>query len=156
MVIRVTGSTQSLETSPQEPNLASSPFRVFEELFNDWAMRSALSRRRESRKPPVDIFEKDGKLFIRVEIPGVDEKDIDLKLDGKTLTIKGERGAETESSGHSYHQIEGFHGTFTRSFELPDSADTDSISAVYTVGVLAITIPQKPEVQPRTIKVNQG
>ena len=153
MVIRITGSGSEPETQRQSHALPS-PFRLFEELFNDWAMRTAYARRHEAWRPPVDILEKDNKLFIRTEIPGVEEKDIDLKLDGHTLTIKGERRPEPETSGYTYHQIEGSYGTFSRSFDLPASLDTEKISAAYESGVLVITIPQRLEVQPRKIKIN--
>lgn len=153
MVIRITGSGSEPETQ-EESRTPPSPFHLFEDLFNDWAMRTAYARRREAWRPPVDILEKDNKLIIRTEIPGVEEKDIELKLDGHTLTVKGTRKPEAEESGYSYHQIEGSYGTFGRSFELPDSVDTTKVSATYDKGVLVITIPQRQEVKPRTIKIN--
>jgi HSP20 family protein len=72
------------------------------------------------------------------------------------LTIKAEKKMESEDSGYNYHQIEGFYGTHTRSFNLPDTADVGQISASYTNGVLTVTIPQKPEMAPRSIKVTPG
>ncbi|MBZ5495325.1 MAG: Hsp20/alpha crystallin family protein [Acidobacteriia bacterium] len=153
MVIRIAGASHSPQTE-HEQNQAPTPFRLFEDMFNNWAMQSAFARRRENSKPPVDIWEKDNKIIIRTEIPGVSDEDIDLRLDGRTLTIKGERKPEPEGSGFSYHQVEGCYGTFSRSFDLPDSVDAEKISAAYNNGVLVITVPQKPENKPRTIKVN--
>jgi len=153
MVIRITGSRQKPE-GQHETNPLPSPFRVFEDYFNNWAFNSALARRNEAGKPAVDILEKDNKLYIRCELPGVDEKDLDLKLDGRTLTIKGERKQEPENASCTYYQIESSYGTFSRSFDLPNSVDTEKISASFNNGVLTITIPQKPEVQPRAIKIN--
>lgn len=151
MVIKVTATTRP-ETR-QEPNPMSTPFHLFEDLFNSWALRT-LENRREAFRPPVDVFERDSKLCIRMEMPGVSEKDFDLKVDGRTLTIRGERKADPEESGFTFHQVEGYYGTFARSFDLPDSIDTAKISAVYNNGVLQITVPQRPESQPRAIKVN--
>jgi HSP20 family protein len=153
MVIRITGSSQN--PIQQEPNSMASPFRLFEDFFNNWAVRNSVAQKQENWKPPVDVLEKDNNLIIRDEIAGIDEKDLELKLDGRTLTIKGERKAETEGSGCSYHRIESFYGTFSRSFDLPDSVDTEKISAAYVNGVIAITIPQKPEIRPRTITINK-
>jgi len=153
MVIRISGPSET-QGAQQEQNQMPTPFRMFEDFFNNWALQSAIAKRREPFRPPVDILEKDSKFIIRTEIPGVDEKAIELKLDGRTLTIQGERKPEPENSGCSYHRVEGYYGTFGRSFDLPDSVDIDKISAAYRNGVLVVSIPQKPEVQPRTIKVN--
>lgn len=153
MVIRITGSSQRPSAHANGGALPS-PFRMFEDFFNNWAVNTALSRRSESFKPAVDILEKDNKIIIRCELPGVEEKDLDLRMDGRTLTIKGERKQEPESAGHVYHQIESSFGTFSRSFDLPTSVDTEKISAAFKNGVLTITLAQKPEVQPRTIQIN--
>ncbi len=127
--------------------------RLFEDFFNDWATRSTESRRAEEWNPPVDIVERDGNLQLMVALPGVNEREIELKVEGQVLTVKGERKS-LESDGYTYHQLEGHHGKFSRSFTLPDSTDLDNIKADYKNGVLVISIPQKPEVKPRTIKVN--
>lgn len=153
MVIRITGTSQKPEVQ-QGTSPMITPFHLFEDLFNHWAMHSALAKRHETWRPPVDILEKENKLIIRTEIPGVEEKAINLKLDGRTLTIQGERKPEPEGTGFAYHQVEGNYGTFSRSFDLPDSVDTEKISAAYSNGVLTITLMQRPEVQPRTIKIN--
>jgi len=141
-------------TEGQQASFPVSPYRMFEDFLNDWALRSA--GRRESWTPPVDILEKDGDLILRVEVPGVNEKEIELKLDGRVLTIRGERKPEFQENGHNYHQIESFYGTFSRSFTLPDTVDSKHIKAGYKNGVLTITIPQKPEVKARSIAVSGG
>jgi HSP20 family protein len=155
MVIRITGTSRRPEAQ-LEQNASTAPFRFFEDLFNDWAAKSILAHRRESLRPPVDILEKDNMFFVRTELPGITENDFELKLDGNTLTIKAEKKMESEDSGYNYHQIEGFYGTYTRSFNLPDTVDAEKISASYNNGVLTITIPQKPEMKPRDIKVHHG
>ena len=142
-----TRKTESVQSS-----YPPSPFRVFEDLFNDWAIRSS-SAGGENWRPAVDILEKNGDLILRAEVPGIDEKAIDLKLDGKVLTIKGERRPETETNGFTYHRSESSYGTFTRSFTMPESADSDRIKADYKNGILTIAIPQKPEAKVRSIAI---
>ncbi len=129
------------------------PFRMFEDVFNDWASRIAPAQG-EAWKPAVDILEHDGNLLLRMEIPGVDEKDIELKLEGTVLTVKGERKNTFESDGYNLYQVESYYGPFSRSFTLPETVDPDKISAQYKNGILTITLPQKPEVKPRSIKIN--
>ena len=145
--------TRSERTERLERNYPASPFRLFEDFFNDWAFRSLEDRRAEAWAPPVDILEKDGNLILMASVPGMTEKDIDLKIEGQVLTVKGERKSQ-EDSGYTYHQQESRYGTFSRSFKLPDSADLEKVEADYKNGILTITVPQKPEVRPRTIKVN--
>jgi len=153
MMIKINGVSQRPE-GQREPQSGLTPFRMFEDYFNNWVINSAFSRQGEAYRPPVDILERDTNLLIRCELPGVEEKDLDLRLDGRTLTIQGARKAEKESSGLVFHRIESSSGAFSRAFDLPDSVDTDKVSAAFSNGVLTITIPQKPEAQPRTIKVN--
>jgi HSP20 family protein len=127
---------------------------VFEDLFNDWAVRSS-SAGGDNWKPPVDILEKNGDLILRAEVPGIDEKAIDLKLEGKVLTIRGERKPESDTNGFTYHRSETAYGSFARSFTLPDSADSDRITADYKNGILTITIPQKAEAKVRSIAIGE-
>jgi HSP20 family protein len=149
MAPKITGS----EVEKPSRNYPASPFRLFEDFFNDWALRSLEGRRGEAWTPPVDMAERDGNLILMVSIPGVNEKDIELKIEGQVLTVKGDRKSQ-ELEGYTYHQQESYYGAFSRSFALPDSTDLGSIKADYKNGVLTVTVPQKPEVKPRTIKVN--
>jgi HSP20 family protein len=144
-------ASPSKKTENVQPSYPPSPFRLFEDFFNDWAVRS--SARSETWKPPVDVIEKDGNLILHIEVPGVDEKGIDLKLEGRVLMIKGERKSESETNGVTYHQVESYYGPFTRSFTLPDGADRDQIKASYKNGVLTVTIAQKTEAKPRSISI---
>jgi HSP20 family protein len=126
---------------------------LFEEFFNDLPFKS-MPETRENWIPSVDILEKEGNLILRAELPGMNEKQIDLKLEGTTLTLKGERKLENEDEKSNYHRVESFYGSFTRSFRLPETVDAEKISAEYKNGVLTVTIPQKPEVKPREIPVS--
>jgi HSP20 family protein len=131
----------------------ASPFRLFEDFFNDWATRSIEGRRSEGWTPAVDIMEKDGNLLLMISLPGLNEKEIELKIEGQVLTVKGERKSQ-ESDGYTYHRTESFYGSFSRSFTLPDSTDMQNIRADYRNGILTVTVPPKAEVKPRSIKVN--
>jgi len=155
MIIKVTGTSRHPETQQEQHNVTPTPFRMFEDLFNDWA-RGALAQRRETWKPAVDILEIDNKFIIRTDLPGITEKDFDLRIDGNTLTIKAEKKMPPQESGYNYHQVESFYGTCSRSFDLPETVDAENISASYNNGVLTVTIPQKPEIKPRSIKVTLG
>jgi HSP20 family protein len=126
----------------------------FEDLLNDFPLAGPLRRGAEGWMPAVDILEKDGNLILRAELPGVNEKEIDLKLDGHVLTLKGERKLEHEEKEGDFHRIERSYGSFSRSFTLPETVDQEKISAEYKSGILTVTIPQKPEVKPREIPVS--
>ena len=128
--------------------------RLFEDFFNDFPFSNSIPENRENWMPSVDILEKDGNLILRAELPGMSEKQIDLKLEGNTLTLKGERRMEKEDDKTNYHRVESFYGSFTRSFRLPDTVNSEKISADFKNGVLTITIPQRPEVRPREIPVS--
>jgi len=145
--------TRSDTSENQTRNFPISPFRMFEDFFNDWALRSMESRRVDSWTPAVDIMEKDGNILLMVSVSGINEKDIELKVEGQTITIKGERKS-LENEGFTYHQQESHCGNFSRSFTLPDSTDLEKIKADYKNGILTIMVPQKPESKPRTIKIN--
>jgi HSP20 family protein len=120
--------------------------RLFENFFTDFPFMDGT---RESWVPSVDVLEKDGNLILRAELPGMTEKQIDLKIEGDTLILKGERKMESEDKKSNYHRVESFYGSFTRSFRLPEGVDYDKVSAEYKNGVLTITLPKKPEVKPR-------
>ncbi len=126
--------------------------RFFEEFFNDFPFAGLMSR--DNWMPAVDVLEKEGKLILRAELPGMNDKEIELKLENRTLTLKGERKRESEDRKDNYHRVECSYGSFSRSFELPDSADCDKIKAEYKNGILTVEIPQKPEVRPREIPVS--
>lgn len=128
--------------------------RFFEEFFSDFPFAGAIPEMRDSWMPSVDILEKDGNIILRAELPGMTEKQIDLKIEGDTLTLKGERKMDSEDKKSNYHRVESFYGSFTRSFRLPDTADFEKINAEYKNGVLTITVPKKPEVKPREIPVS--
>jgi HSP20 family protein len=104
--------------------------------------------------PAVDIYEDAQKLVLKLEIPGMDEKDLDVRVEDHTLTVKGERKFEAEEKEENFHRIERSYGSFFRAFTLPSTVETDNVQASYNAGVLKLELKKKPETQPRQIKVN--
>ena len=129
----------------------ANPF--FEDFFNDWPFRSSIFESADIWRPAVDVLKKDGNLVLRAEIPGVEQKDIEVQLDGNVLTLKGERKLEHQEDRNNYYRMERYSGTFARSFTLPETVDRDKIKADYKDGILTVTIPQRPELKPREIPV---
>jgi len=103
--------------------------------------------------PSVDIFETENALILTAEVPGVDENNIEIKIEDNTLSLKGDRIFEKETSEENYHRIERSYGSFYRSFTLPRNVDQEKIKAEHDNGVLRITMPKKPESKPKTVKV---
>ena len=103
--------------------------------------------------PAVDVYEDADKFQIHAELPGMDMKDIDVQVEGNTLTIRGERKLEHEDKRENYHRVERVYGAFQRSFSLPSTVDVDKIEATYDRGVLTITLPKKEETRPKSIQI---
>src|SRR6202451_3118274 len=103
--------------------------------------------------PSVDIFETDNELVLKADIPGVDQKDIDIQLENGTLSLKGERKFERDEKNKGFHRQERSYGSFVRYFTLPDTVDTEHVKAEYKAGVLSITLPKKEIAKPKAIKV---
>jgi HSP20 family protein len=103
--------------------------------------------------PPVDVLEENNRLFVKVEVPGIDEKDLRIVFEDGVLTVSGERQFERKED-RNYHRIERTYGSFTRTFSLPRSVDASQIVASYRNGVLEIEIPKKDESLPKQIQIN--
>jgi len=103
--------------------------------------------------PPVDIYEDEKKVVIKLEVPGVDEKDLQVSVENQTLTVRGERKFESEEKEENFHRIERRYGSFYRSFTLPTTVDTENVEAKYNAGILRVELTKKAEAQPRQIKV---
>ena len=103
--------------------------------------------------PPVDVLEEGDRIFVKVEVPGVDENNLKVTFEDGLLTITGERQFERKDD-RNYHRIERAYGTFTRTFSLPRSVDASQIVADYRNGVLEISIPKKEEAKPKQIAIN--
>jgi len=106
--------------------------------------------------PAVDIYEDAQKVTLKLEVPGMEEKDLDVRVENHTLTVKGERKLEKEEKEENFHRIERRYGSFYRAFTLPSTVDTENVGASYQAGVLKLELKKKPEAQPKQIKVNVG
>jgi HSP20 family protein len=104
--------------------------------------------------PAVDIYEDDKKVMLKIEVPGIEQKDLDVSVENNTLTVKGERKFESEEKEENFHRIERRYGSFYRAFTLPSTVDTEHVQAKYNAGVLKLELLKKPEAQPKQIKVN--
>ena len=103
--------------------------------------------------PPVDIYETENELVVKADLPDVEAKDIDVRVENQTLTIAGERKFASASNEKGYHRIERSYGNFVRSFAVPSAFDTDKINAAYNNGVLTVTLTKKETAKPRQIKI---
>jgi len=119
----------------------------------DRALSESADSANVSWLPRVDIHEEDQRFVVTADLPGVEGKDIEITADEGVLTIKGERHSETKASKNGYERVERAAGTFLRRFTLPESADAEAIKATHTNGVLEVTIPKRPQAQPRRITV---
>ena len=105
-------------------------------------------------QPSVDIFETDEhEVVLKAELPDLKREDINLTFENGVLTIKGERKFSEEVQRENYHRIERQHGTFSRSFTLPNTVDAGRISATYKDGLLTVRLPQREEAKPKQIAV---
>jgi HSP20 family protein len=125
--------------------------RLFEDTFIGRGEEKELVS--STWSPSVDIRETDKELILTAEIPGVEEKDIDIEVEDNTLTIKGKREIEKETKEEEYHRIERSYGSFYRSFTLPAYVQQEKIKAEHENGLLRITMPKKPELKPKKVKV---
>src|SRR5262245_4964328 len=137
-------STMSLSHFDPLANL-----RAFEDAFTRVLSEPQLNR---PWAPSVDIFETENDLVFKADVPDVDLKDIDVRVENQTLTIAGERRFDTAAPGKGFHRIERNYGKFVRSFAVPNTFDTEKISAAYQNGVLTVGLPKKEAAKPRQIK----
>jgi HSP20 family protein len=135
------------------------PFRgvfVLDNRFRSLFSQSATENGEASGRfaPAVDVYEDAEKVVLKLEVPGVEEKDLDVRVEKNTLTVKGERKLENEEKKENFHRIERRFGSFYRAFTLPTTVDTENVKASYKAGVLSLELAKKPEAQPKQIKVN--
>jgi HSP20 family protein len=123
--------------------------RLLNESFRNHPEESALT----SWAPAVDIYETPNELVVKADLPDVNEKDIDVRVENNLLTIRGERKFEKSVSEENFLRVERAYGSFSRSFSLPNTANAEAISAEYKNGVLTVTLPKREESKPRQVKV---
>ncbi|HYX54109.1 MAG TPA: Hsp20/alpha crystallin family protein [Candidatus Limnocylindrales bacterium] len=106
--------------------------------------------------PPVDVYEDEQNLVLKLEVPGMNEEDLKVSVENNTLTVSGERKFEKEEKEENFHRIERRYGSFTRTFRLPNTVDQDKADASYDKGILKITLGKRAEAKPKQIKVGSS
>jgi len=133
------------------------PFRELASFFENFAQGSGKDQLAAgSFVPPVDVYEDEHNLVLKLEVPGVNEEDLNVSVENDTLTIQGERKFEKEEKEENFHRIERRYGSFTRTFKLPNTVDTDKVEANYEKGILKIALAKRAEAKPKQIKVGNG
>ena len=123
-------------------------------IFSDFPKVSDENLTTGNFVPPVDVYEDAHKVVLKLEVPGVKQDDLDIRVENQTLTVKGERKFEKEEKEENFHRIERSYGTFLRSFTLPQTIDTDNVAASYDDGVLTVTLSKKAEAKPKQVKIS--
>lgn len=125
--------------------------RLFEDTVSGQSEGRELAS--SSWTPAVDIYETESEIVLTAEVPGIDENDIEIKLEDNTLTLRGERKFEKETKEENFHRIERAYGSFYRSFSLPHYIDQEKIKAEHEHGVLKVMLPKKAEKKPRKVTI---
>jgi len=132
------------------------PFRELASFFQSFEPTGKDQLTAGSFVPPVDVYEDEQNLILKLEVPGVNEADLNVSVENNTLTIQGERKFEKEEKEENFHRIERRYGSFLRTFKLPNTVDSDKVEASYDKGILKITLAKRAEAKPRQIKVGNG
>src|SRR5579875_3627737 len=125
--------------------------RLFNEAFSSFFSNEGVGA--QTWAPPVDIYATDDSVVLSAELPGVDPNDVDVRIEGNTLYLKGERKPGPGIKEENYRHVERMYGAFSRSFTLPASVNPDKVNAEYNAGVLTLTMPKREEAKPKTIKI---
>ena len=129
----------------------------FNSLFQNFAEVSGKEQLAQGTfVPAVDIYEDEHSLVLKLEVPGMNEEDLNVSLENSTLTVSGERKFEKEEKEENFHRIERRYGSFTRTFRLPNTVDAEKVEAGYDKGILKITLAKRAEAKPKQIKVGNG
>ena len=124
--------------------------RLFDTSFPGRSDNSALT----TWAPAVDIYETENELVVKADLPDINEKDLDVRIENNTLTIRGERKFEKKVTEDNYLRVERTYGSFSRSFSLPNTVNSEAIKADYKNGVLTVELPKRAESKPKQVKVN--
>ena len=125
--------------------------RLFESNFSN---RGSENTAITTWAPAVDIYETENELVVKADLPDIDEKDLDVRVENNILTIRGERKFEQSVKEDNYLRVERSYGSFSRSFSLPNTVNTEAVKAEYKNGVLTVGLPKRAEAKPKQVKVN--
>jgi HSP20 family protein len=118
-----------------------------------WNPFAELETMNDAWSPPVDVFETDNEIVVKAELPGMDAKDIDIRIEDDKLLLKGERRFAKETRNENYHRVERSYGNFSRAFSLPAFVDEAQVRAEYKDGLLKVTLPKKEPAKSKEIKI---
>jgi HSP20 family protein len=124
--------------------------RLFTEAFDRSSVESSIT----TWAPAVDIYETEHELVVKADLPDIKSEELDIRVEGNILTIRGERKFEKKVNESNYLRVERAYGSFSRSFSLANTVNSEAIKAEYKNGVLTLTIPKREEAKPKQIKVN--
>ena len=124
--------------------------RLFQEAFDHSSDEASLT----TWAPAVDIFETEHALVLKADLPDIQPEELDIRVENNILTIRGERKFEKKVEEKNYLRVERSYGSFSRSFSLANTVNTEAIKAEYKNGVLTLTVPKREEAKPKQIKVN--
>jgi HSP20 family protein len=127
--------------------------RLFDDFFTDWPRSGLLPKGAGALSPDVDVAETDKEITVTAELPGLDEKEIEVNLSDSALTLRGEKKAEKEEKGKTFYRSERSYGAFERVIPLPVEVQEDKVEAEFAKGVLTIHLPKSPAAQKKTKKI---
>jgi HSP20 family protein len=122
-------------------------------LFQDFARQAKDEQVKAGFAPPVDIYEDEHGIVLKLEVPGMKQDDLDVRLENQTLTVRGERKFESEEKQENFQRIEHRYGSFYRAFTLPTTVDAENVTAQYDAGVLKLELKKRAETKPKQIKI---
>lgn len=128
-------------------------------IFSDYQPRNedaSTAVKTAAFVPPVDVYEDEHKIVLKLEVPGLKQEDLDIQLEDNTLTVRGERKFEKEEKEENFHRIERSYGSFFRSFSVPATVNQEGVRASYDAGVLRVELEKRAEAKPKQIKVEVG
>jgi len=128
-------------------------FRAFEDAFSRILTEPQTNR---PWSPAVDVYETENQLVLKADLPEIEPKDVDVRVENQTLSVSGERKFQSEKSEKGFHRIERNYGNFMRSFTVPNAFDTTNVSASFKNGVLTVKLPKKEAAKPRQIKIESA
>lgn len=137
--------------NPVLGNLNRNFLDLFEDFFDERLTPSLLAQK--EWMPRVDIYEKDGSYVVKADMPGMEEKDLNVEIKDNVLTLSGKKEEEKETDDKNYHRVERSSGSFTRTFNIPEGVEADQIKAEYKKGVLTVTLPKSKKAEPKKIEV---
>ena len=129
------------------------PFRDLRTAEDEFDRLIGRAFSRDTWMPALDVSESDERFEVRIDLPGLDPRDVNVTFEDGMLTISGKRQFESEDTGETWHRVERGFGTFARSIRLPQTADTEKIEASFDKGVLGVIVPKSEQAKPKTIQV---